>query len=233
MVEGIIRRSCPFGAFAGYRRRGWTYPHQRSPTTTIGFGEKAVESTSGRAARHSPRAEVHLENNRISPRPQAGPGRSVATAATALTGAEVTGKVTKLFEFGVPGSRGRCRARAISEIDASVSAKSRMPSRSTRSSACKILKIDPQPPHQPSIKASPLPEVKIQEGRPQQGQAGEARGRGRDGPGGWEAGLAAAVVGLWRWSRAIPCTVEEIKETPVPATHARTVQEDWVQGRLG
>ncbi|MBS0189581.1 MAG: S1 RNA-binding domain-containing protein [Phycisphaerales bacterium] len=243
-VEGIVRKIMPFGAFVDIGGVDGLIHISDLSYDKIGFGEKAVEKHVKEGQRVTVRVlKVELENNRISLGLKQVQGDPFATAATALTeGAEVTGKVTKLLEFGafVEVAAGVEGLVHISEIDHKRIGKVEDALKVDEVVRCKILKIDPGSRRiSLSIKAlKPLPEVKIQEGGPQQGQAGEARGRGRGGPGGQGggAGFGGGGRGFGGGGKAPrdTRTAEEIlKETPALRRMREQSKKIKFKGGLG
>ncbi|MBL8887320.1 MAG: S1 RNA-binding domain-containing protein, partial [Phycisphaerales bacterium] len=146
--------------------------------------------------------KVELEANRISLGLKQVQGDPFATAVNTITeGAEVTGKITKLLEFGAfveiaPGVDGLVH---ISEIDHKRIGKVEDALKVDEIVRCKILKIDPANRRVSlSIKAlKPLPEIKIQEGGPGEGQGGRpgqgGPGRGRGNSAGSRGGMGGGA----------------------------------------
>ncbi|MBS0187959.1 MAG: S1 RNA-binding domain-containing protein, partial [Planctomycetes bacterium] len=101
-VEGIVRKIMPFGAFVDIGGVDGLIHISDLSYDKIGFGEKAVEKHVKEGQRVTVKVlKVDIENNRISLGLKQVQGDPFATAANAITeGAEITGKVTKLLEFG-------------------------------------------------------------------------------------------------------------------------------------
>jgi ribosomal protein S1 len=195
-VEGIVRKIMPFGAFVDIGGVDGLIHISDLSYDKIGFGEKAVERHVKEGQRVSVKVlKVDFENNRISLGLKQVQGDPFAAAAEKLAeGAEMTGKVTKLLEFGAfievaPGVEGLVH---ISEIDHKRIGKVEDVLKVDEVVRCKVLKIDPGSRRVSlSIKAlKPLPEIKVGEGGQggPGGQAGERPARGRGGPGGGGGG---------------------------------------------
>jgi small subunit ribosomal protein S1 len=186
----------PFGAFVDIGGVDGLIHISDLSYDKIGFGEKAVERHVKEGQRVSVKVlKVDFENNRISLGLKQVQGDPFAAAAEKLAeGAEMTGKVTKLLEFGAfievaPGVEGLVH---ISEIDHKRIGKVEDVLKVDEIVRCKVLKIDPGSRRVSlSIKAlKPLPEIKVGEGGQggPGGQAGERPARGRGGPGGGGGG---------------------------------------------
>ncbi len=241
-VEGIVRKIMPFGAFVDIGGVDGLIHISDISYDKIGFGEKAVEKHVKEGQRVSVKIlKVELEANRISLGLKQVQGDPFATAVNTITeGAEVTGKVTKLLEFGAfvevaPGVDGLVH---ISEIDHKRIGKVEDALKVDEIVRCKVLKIDPGNRRVSlSIKAlKPLPEVKIQEGGPQPGQGGEGRGRGRGGPGSQSGGAGFGGRGFGGGGKAPrdTRTPEEIlKETPALRRMREQAKKMKFKGGLG
>jgi ribosomal protein S1 len=202
-VEGIVRKIMPFGAFVDIGGVDGLIHISDLSYDKIGFGEKAVERHVKEGQRVSVKVlKVDFENNRISLGLKQVQGDPFAAAAEKLAeGAEMTGKVTKLLEFGAfievaPGVEGLVH---ISEIDHKRIGKVEDVLKVDEIVRCKVLKIDPGSRRVSlSIKAlKPLPEIKVGEGGQggPGGQAGERPARGRGGPGGGGGGFGGGGGG--------------------------------------
>lgn len=224
-IEGIVRKIMPFGAFVDIGGVDGLIHISDLSYDKSGFGEKAVQKHVQEGQRVTVKIlKVELEANRISLGLKQVQGDPFATAVNTITeGAEVTGKVTKLLEFGAfvevaPGVDGLVH---ISEIDHKRIGKVEDALKVDEIVRCKVLKIDPGNRRVSlSIKAlKPLPEIKIQEGgAPGEGQGrpgGPGRGRGNSaGPRGG-AGFGGGGFGGGGKAPRDTRTAEEIlKETP-------------------
>lgn len=230
-VEGIVRKIMPFGAFVDIGGVDGLIHISDLSYDKSGFGEKAVEKHVKEGQRVTVKIlKVELEANRISLGLKQVAGDPFATAVNTITeGAEVTGKITKLLEFGAfveiaPGVDGLVH---ISEIDHKRIGKVEDALKVDEIVRCKILKIDAGNRRVSlSIKAlKPLPEIKIQEGgegqggRPGAGGPGGGRGRGnnagsRSGGAGFGGGGFGGGGGGGRPPRDTRTPEEILKETP-------------------
>lgn len=232
-VEGIVRKIMPFGAFVDIGGVDGLIHISDLSYDKSGFGEKAVEKHVKEGQRVTVKIlKVELEANRISLGLKQVQGDPFATAVNTITeGAEVTGKVTKLLEFGAfvqvaPGVDGLVH---ISEIDHKRIGKVEDALKVDEIVRCKVLKIDPGNRRVSlSIKAlKPLPEIKIQEGsgpgegqggRPGAGGPGGGRGRGNSagsrGGAGFGGGGFGGGGGGGRPPRDTRTPEEILKETP-------------------
>lgn len=195
-VEGMVRKIMPFGAFVDIGGVDGLIHISDISYDKIGFGEKAIERHVKEGQRVTVKVlKVDFEADRISLGLKQVQGDPFVAAAEKLAeGAEMTGKVTKLLEFGAfvevaPGVEGLVH---ISEIDHKRIGKVEDVLKVDEIVRCKVLKIDPGSRRVSlSIKAlKPLPEIKVGEGGQggPGGQAGERPARGRGGPGGGGGG---------------------------------------------
>lgn len=245
-VEGIVRKIMPFGAFVDIGGVDGLIHISDLSYDKIGFGEKAVERHVKEGQRVSVKVlKVDFENNRISLGLKQVQGDPFATAAEKLAeGAEMTGKVTKLLEFGAfvevsPGVEGLVH---ISEIDHKRIGKVEDVLKVDEVVRCKVLKIDAGNRRVSlSIKAlKPLPEVKVGEGGPGGGPGGgdgpaRGRGRGQGGGGGFGGGGFGGGGGGGRGKAPRDSrTPEEIlKETPALRRLREKFKKTNFKGGLG
>jgi small subunit ribosomal protein S1 len=101
-IEGTVRKIMPFGAFVDIGGLDGLVHLSDLTFDRTGFGEKAVEKYVKEGQRIQVRIlKIDLENDRISLGMKQVQGDPFATATEKITeGAEVTGKVTKIAEFG-------------------------------------------------------------------------------------------------------------------------------------
>lgn len=202
-VEGTVRKVMPFGAFVDIGGVDGLIHISDISYDKIGFGEKAIERHVKEGQRVTVKVlKVDFEADRISLGLKQVQGDPFVAAAEKLAeGAEMTGKVTKLLEFGAfievaPGVEGLVH---ISEIDHKRIGKVGDVLKVDEIVRCKVLKIDPGTRRVSlSIKAlKPLPEIKVGEGGQggPGGQAGERPARGRGGPGGGGGGFGGGGGG--------------------------------------
>jgi small subunit ribosomal protein S1 len=219
-VEGIVRKIMPFGAFVDM---GGVDGLLHIPDITfdrIGFGEKAIakhvqegQTVKVRVLKIDPPAEGETKR-KIALGLKQIVGDTFANTTAALTeGAEVTGKVTKILEFGAfmeiaPGVEGLVH---ISELDYKRVAKVEDVLKQDEVVRAKILKIDPQTRRiSLSVKAlKPAPEA------PAGGEGGGKGGEGRGGGGGGFGGKSGGGFGGKGKRDFQGRSIEEIqKETP-------------------
>lgn len=203
-VEGMVRKIMPFGAFVDIGGVDGLIHISDLSYDKIGFGEKAIERHVKEGQRVTVKVlKVDFEADRISLGLKQVQGDPFVAAAEKLAeGAEMTGKVTKLLEFGAfvevaPGVEGLVH---ISEIDHKRIGKVEDVLKVDEIVRCKVLKIDPGSRRVSlSIKAlKPLPEIKVGEGGaggPGGPSGGERPARGRGGPGGGGGGFGGGGGG--------------------------------------
>lgn len=169
-IEGVVRKVMPFGAFVDIGGVDGLVHISDLSFDRVGFGEKAVEKHLKEGQRVTVRVlKIDLENDRISLGLKQVQGDPFAAAAGTITeGSEVTGRVTKIAEFGAfceiaPGVEGLIH---ISELDHKRVAKVDDVVKPDQVLQVKILKIDPGNRRVSlSLKAlKPLPEIHIGEG---------------------------------------------------------------------
>jgi small subunit ribosomal protein S1 len=226
-IEGVVRKIMPFGAFVDMGGVDGLIHINDITFDRIGFGEKAIakhvqegQTVKVRVLKIDPPAEGETKR-KIALGLKQIVGDTFATTASSLTeGSEVTGKVTKILEFGAfmeiaPGVEGLVH---ISELEYRRVAKVEDVLKVDEVVRAKILKIDPQtrrislsvkalkaPPEMP---ASP-------EGKPGEGKAGGQGGGGRGfGGGGGFGGGRGGGGGKFK-EKIQGRSIEEIqKETP-------------------
>ncbi len=188
-MEGVVRKIMPFGAFVDLGGLDGLVHVSDISHDRMGFGEKAVAKHLSEGQRVKVKIlKVDLENNRISLGLKQTMEDPFAAAANSIQeGAEVSGKVVRLAEFGAfvelaPGVDGLVH---ISEIDHKRIGKVADALKVDEIIRAKILKIDPGTRRVSlSIKAlKPLPEVQIGEGG-SGGKPGGGGPRGAAGAGG-------------------------------------------------
>jgi ribosomal protein S1 len=187
-VEGTVRKIMPFGVFVDIGGVDGLVHFSDVTFDRIGFGEKAIQKFVQEGQRVKVRIlKLDFEANRISLGIKQVQGDPFSQTTDQLTeGAEVSGKVTKIMEFGAfvelaPGVDGLVH---ISEIDYRRIAKVEDVLKVDEVVRAKILKIDPQNRRiSLSIKAlKPAPEAPPSRDGPggggQGGQGGGQGGRG-------------------------------------------------------
>ena len=180
-VEGVVRKIMPFGAFVDLGGVDGLVHMSDLTYDRIGFGEKAIE----RHIKEGQRVTVKIlkidhENDRISLGLKQVAGDPFATAVNTIAeGSEVSGRITKIAEFGAfceiaPGVEGLIH---ISELDHKRVAKVDDVVKPDQIVQAKILKIDQGNRRVSlSLKAlKPLPEISI-------GAGAAGPGKGRKGP---------------------------------------------------
>ncbi len=197
-IEGTVRKIMPFGAFVDIGGVDGLIHITDLTYDRVGFGEKAVAKFVQEGQRVTVRImKLDWENNRISLGLKQTASDPFATAVNSIVeGAEVTGKVTKLLEFGAfvelaPGVEGLVH---ISELDHRRVTNVGEVVKQDEIVRAKVIKIDKDNRRVSlSLKAlKPLPEINV-------GGAGGGGGKGGKGDRGKPVGR----------------TVEEIKkETP-------------------
>lgn len=215
-VTGKVRKIMPFGAFVDIGGLDGLVHISDLTYDRIGFGEKAVEKVIQEGQQVTVRIlKIDWENKRISLGLKQTQSDPFATAANAITeSAEVTGRVTKLMDFGAfveigPGVEGLVH---ISELDHKRIAKVEDAVKVDEIIRAKVLKIDKDNRRiSLSIKAlKPLPEVKIGEGE----KAGASGGKPGGGPGRGPGGGGGGFGGKGRREPAGRSAEEILKETP-------------------
>jgi ribosomal protein S1 len=189
IMEGVVRKIMPFGAFVDLGGLDGLVHVSDISHDRMGFGEKAVAKHLSEGQRVKVKVlKVDLEANRISLGLKQTMEDPFAAAANSIQeGAEVSGKVVRLAEFGAfvelaPGVDGLVH---ISEIDHKRIGKVADALKVDEIIRAKILKIDPGTRRVSlSIKAlKPLPEVQIGEGGGGGGKGGPRGGSGGSGSG--------------------------------------------------
>lgn len=189
IMEGVVRKIMPFGAFVDLGGLDGLVHVSDISHDRMGFGEKAVAKHLSEGQRVKVKVlKVDLEANRISLGLKQTMEDPFAAAANSIQeGAEVSGKVVRLAEFGAfvelaPGVDGLVH---ISEIDHKRIGKVADALKVDEIIRAKILKIDPGTRRVSlSIKAlKPLPEVQIGEGGGGGGKGGHRGGSGGSGSG--------------------------------------------------
>jgi ribosomal protein S1 len=181
-MEGTVRKIMPFGAFVDIGGIDGLVHISDLTYDRVGFGEKAVAKHVQEGQKVSVRIlKIDIENNRISLGLKQVMGDPFATAANDIKeGADVTGRVTKLMEFGafVEIASGVEGLVHISELDHKRVAKVDDVVKQDQIITVRVLKIDPGSRRiSLSLKATkPLPEINI-------GSAAN-EGAGTGGPGG-------------------------------------------------
>jgi small subunit ribosomal protein S1 len=191
-LEGTVRKIMPFGAFVDLGGIDGLVHISDLSYDRVGFGEKAVAKYVQEGQKVSVRIlKVDIENNRISLGLKQVMGDPFANAAGEITaGADRTGRVTKIMEFGAfveisPGVEGLVH---ISELDHRRVEKVDDVLKQDEVVTVRVLKIDPQTRRiSLSLKAlKPLPEVTFGGEGGQGGPGGHAGPGGPGGPGGGE-----------------------------------------------
>jgi small subunit ribosomal protein S1 len=186
-LEGTVRKIMPFGAFVDIGGVDGLVHISDLSYDRIGFGEKAVEKHIKEGQRVTVRVlKIDHENDRISLGIKQVMGDPFAQAANSITeGAEVTGKVTKIADFGAfceiaPGVEGLIH---ISELDHKRVGKVEDVLKPDEVVQVKILKIDQANRRVSlSIKAlKPMPEAPA----PSEGGGPGGPGGGKGGKGGF------------------------------------------------
>lgn len=184
-IEGTVRKIMPFGAFVDLGGVDGLVHLSDLTYDRVGYGEKAVEKHLKEGQKVTVKIlKLDWEANRISLGVKQLMGDPFTTAANAIIdGAELTGKITKLAEFGAfvevaPGVEGLVH---ISELDHKRVMRVEDVVKPDEVVQVKVLKVDPQSRRiSLSIKAlKPLPEVNIGGG----GGGGGGPGRGLGGGG--------------------------------------------------
>jgi small subunit ribosomal protein S1 len=188
-VEGTVRKIMPFGAFVDIGGVDGLVHISDLTYDRVGFGEKAVAKFVQEGQKVIVRIlKLDWENNRISLGLKQTMSDPFATAVNAITeGAEATGKITKILEFGAfvelgPGVEGLVH---ISELDHRRVAKVDDVVKPDEIVRVKVLKIDQANRRiSLSIKAlKPLPELSIGgggEGGGGKPGRGGGKGKGKD-----------------------------------------------------
>ncbi len=185
-LEGVVRKIMPFGAFVDLGGVDGLVHVGDLSYERVNFGEKSVERHVKEGQRVTVKVlKIEPESKRISLGLKQVQGDPFATAANAITeGAEVTGKITRLAEFGAfcelaPGVEGLIH---ISELDHKRIARVDDAVKPDQIVQVKVLKVDPGSRRVSlSIKAlKPLPEISI-------GAGAGGKGGGRKGPPGRSA----------------------------------------------
>lgn len=201
-VEGTVRKIMPFGAFVDIGGVDGLVHLSDMTYDRAGFGEKAVAKYVTEGQKIIVRIlKLDWEQDRISLGIKQVQGDPFATTTNAITeGAEITGRVTKILEFGAfvevgPGVEGLVH---ISEIDHKRINRVEDALKTNEIVQAKVLKIDPQTRRiSLSIKAlKPLPELELGSGKAGSsgGGGGGGGGRGRGGRGGREQGRSAEEI---------------------------------------
>jgi ribosomal protein S1 len=187
-VEGVVRKIMPFGAFVDIGGIDGLVHLSDLTYDRVGFGEKAVQKFVKEGQKVTVRIlKLDWENKRLSLGLKQTQSDPFATAVNAIVeGAEVSGRVTKILEFGAfveigPGVEGLVH---ISELDHKRIAKVDDAVKPDEIVRAKVLKIDKDNRRiSLSIKAlKPLPEIAMGGGG-QGGGMGGGSGGGRGGKG--------------------------------------------------
>lgn len=227
-VEGTVRKIMPFGAFVDIGGVDGLIHIGDLSYDRMGFGEKAVEKHVKEGQKVTVRIlKLDWDAKRISLGLKQVAGDPFATAVNTITeGAEVTGRVTKLMEFGAfielaPGVEGLVH---ISELDHKRIARVEDAVKPDEIVRCKVLKLDKDSRRiSLSIKAlKPLPEVKIGEG----GGPGDGGGRGG-------GGFSKGKRGGGRGERDTRSPEEILKETPALRRMREKARNANFKGGLG
>lgn len=236
-IEGTVRKIMPFGVFVDIGGLDGLVHISDVTYDRVGFGEKAI----GKYVKEGQRVNVRVlkiddENKRISLGLKQVAGDPFATAANTLAeGAEVTGKVTRIAEFGAfvelaPGVDGLVH---ISEIDWKRIGKVEDALKQDEIIRAKILKIDPQNRRISlsikALKAPPeMPAPAKEEG------AGKGQGGGRGGFGGGFGGGGRGGFGGRAKDKIQGRSAEEIlKETPALRRAREKNKQVQFKGGLG
>ncbi|MCC6677768.1 MAG: S1 RNA-binding domain-containing protein [Phycisphaerales bacterium] len=183
-LEGTVRKIMPFGAFVDIGGVDGLVHLSDMTYDRAGFGEKAVAKYVTEGQKVTVRIlKLDWEQDRISLGIKQVQGDPFATAINAITeGAEITGRVTKILEFGAfievqPGVEGLVH---ISELDHKRVARVDDVVKQDEIVRAKVLKVDPETRRiSLSLKAlKPLPEISLGSGKP---GAGGRKGRGEGG----------------------------------------------------
>lgn len=182
-LDGVVRKIMPFGCFVDLGGVDGLVHLSDLTYDRVGYGEKAVEKhvKEGQTVRVQI-LKLDWENNRVSLGIKQVQGDPFATAVNAIVeGAEVTGKVTRLAEFGAfvelaPGVDGLVH---ISELDHRRVARVDDVVKVDQIVQAKVLKIDKETRRiSLSLKAlKPLPEVTIGGGSGGKGRGPRDAGR--------------------------------------------------------
>ena len=229
-IEGTVRKIMDFGAFVDIGGIDGLIHISDMSYDRVGFGAKAVSKHVQEGQKVTVRIlKMDADNNRISLGLKQVQGDPFANAVSSITeGAELTGRVTKLLEFGafVEVASGVEGLVHISEIDHKRIAKVEDALKQDEVVQVKVLKIDPSNRRiSLSIKATkPMPEVRAPEGGggggPREGAGAGGGGGGGGGYGGGRGGGGGGgrgdFGGFGKGSKNIPGrSAEEIlKETP-------------------
>lgn len=186
-LEGTVRKIMPFGAFVDIGGVDGLVHLSDMTYDRAGFGEKAVAKYVTEGQKVTVRIlKLDWEQDRISLGIKQVQGDPFATAINAITeGAEITGRVTKILEFGAfievqPGVEGLVH---ISELDHKRVAKVDDVVKQDEIVRAKVLKVDPETRRiSLSLKAlKALPEISIGSGGGGPGKGGRKGGRGEPG----------------------------------------------------
>lgn len=181
-LEGTVRKIMPFGAFVDIGGVDGLVHLSDMTYDRAGFGEKAVSKYVTEGQKVVVRIlKLDWEQDRISLGIKQVQGDPFATAINAITeGAEITGRVTKILEFGAfievqPGVEGLVH---ISELDHRRVGKVEDVVKPDEIVKAKVLKIDPETRRiSLSLKAlKPLPEISLGSGKPGGGRKGRGEG---------------------------------------------------------
>ncbi|QOI99850.1 MAG: S1 RNA-binding domain-containing protein [Phycisphaeraceae bacterium] len=169
-VEGTVRKIMPFGAFVDLGGVDGLVHLSDMTYDRAGYGEKAVEKYVKEGQRLTVKIlKLDWDNNRISLGLKQLVGDPFQTAAANIVeGAELTGRVTKILEFGCfveisPGVEGLVHISELDHRRVNTVAEVVQPDQIV---ACKVLKVDPGTRRVSlSIKATkPLPQVNLSAG---------------------------------------------------------------------
>jgi len=237
VIEGVVRKIMPFGAFVDLGGVDGLVHVTDLTFDRTGFGEKAV----AKHVKEGEKVKVQVlkldwENDRISLGIKQIAGDPFATAVNDISeGAEVTGRVVRIAEFGAfvelaPGVDGLVH---ISEIDHKRIGRVEDALKQDEIIKAKVLKIDKETRRiSLSIRAlKPLPEMPKPEGGEARGPGGPGRsagpgGPGRGGPGGGRGrGRDRDFQG--------PSAEEILKETPALRRAREKAKQMKFKGGLG
>lgn len=224
-IEGVVRKIMPFGAFVDMGGIDGLIHINDITFDRIGFGEKAIakhvqegQTVKVRILKIEPAAEGESKRKISLGLKQVVGDTFANTVASLVEGAEVTGKVTKILEFGAfmeiaPGVEGLVH---ISELEYRRVEKVEDVLKPDEVVRAKILKIDPQTRRiSLSVKAlKPAPEAPAEPKPGSRGAAGGSGGGGGGGQGGGGGGFGGSR-GKFGKEKIQGRSIEEIqKETP-------------------
>ncbi len=243
VIEGTVRKIMPFGAFVDLGGIDGLVHVSDMTYDRTGFGEKAVAKHVSEGQKIKVQIlKLDWENDRISLGMKQIAGDPFATAVNEIAeGAEVTGRVVRITEFGAfvelaPGVDGLVH---ISEIDHKRIGKVEDALKPDEIIKAKVLKIDKETRRiSLSIRAlKPLPEMPAPQAGEGRGPGGPGRsgpGAGPGGPGGPGRGGPGAGRGRGRDRDFQGPSAEEIlKETPALRRAREKAHQIKFKGGLG